>query len=242
MENDEILCDNCGKELLEDDKFCPKCGNSLNNEKQESLGEEDLNNENNALDLGEENKEVTCSHCGEKLIEDDKFCPNCGKSKGIAKNKLIIGVIALIAIFTIISGVLLSGLNSQTQSIDENNANTSNVNEGVFPNAIQVNGITFHIPDGYEYVYDPEFPDSYHYEKGLSGITITVQSGVSIDEGRQNLISNGRNPIGTVIGGYSGYKVIMDLQTAFIFEKEGALFMIFITNDLNDEDIAKIIK
>lgn len=54
-------CPECGTEQEEFAKFCKNCGVSLSHE-----------NDN----------VITCSHCGAKL-NDEAFCPDCGKPTGI---------------------------------------------------------------------------------------------------------------------------------------------------------------
>jgi uncharacterized membrane protein YhaH (DUF805 family)/RNA polymerase subunit RPABC4/transcription elongation factor Spt4 len=53
------LCQKCNKEFDNEVDFCPYCGNST-------------------VEVKEEPKELVCHHCGTQLVGDEDFCPNCG--------------------------------------------------------------------------------------------------------------------------------------------------------------------
>lgn len=188
----------------------------------------------------EDKKNHFCENCGEELSKDDKFCPNSGKSKGSRRNKVIIGVIVLIVIVAIISGVLLSGLGSQIDS-------TISPTKEVFPNPVEIEGVTFHIPDGYEYISDAPNPRA--DEISVAGFMNSDSSmmmiahflHMSVDEAQNNAINNGYKPIKTTIGEYSGFKYTSNGVSTFIFMKNGEVFGVSVESHLNDEYISKII-
>lgn len=76
--------------------------------------------------------DLTCSNCGEKLLEDDKFCSKCGKKRN--DKKIVIGLIALIAVVVIVIGALF--LNQ----------------ENSFSVEVNVGGEVFYLPEGYELI------------------------------------------------------------------------------------------
>jgi len=49
-----VKCDECGAPVEADQRFCSKCGSSINPE--------------------------ACTQCGKKIRKGDQFCPSCGKS------------------------------------------------------------------------------------------------------------------------------------------------------------------
>ena len=51
-----MLCKNCGTEIEDGTKFCPKCGNSV-----------------------AETGHLFCAYCGTKIAQDTTFCVECGK-------------------------------------------------------------------------------------------------------------------------------------------------------------------
>lgn len=69
-------CPNCGHGLFKDSKFCPGCGNVV----------EDNQNSNEIIDEPQKQNNV-CKNCGEELYDDAKFCPNCGEDT-TTKNEL----------------------------------------------------------------------------------------------------------------------------------------------------------
>ena len=75
-ENFIAYCPNCGHGLFKDSKFCPGCGNVIENNQgtTETTIEEESDNEE-IIDL---TTNLVCKNCGEELAEDAKFCPNCG--------------------------------------------------------------------------------------------------------------------------------------------------------------------
>lgn len=81
-------CRFCGAEVEEGAKFCQKCGKNL----------EEVSDKKN------------CPKCGSELEKDAKFCLKCGysmekKAAGNGKKKLIIGIVALIAVICIGGGI-----------------------------------------------------------------------------------------------------------------------------------------
>ena len=65
--NDMKICPDCGTEQESFAKFCRNCGASFSNENE--------NNNSNSTT-------TRCSHCGAEL-NDEAFCPDCGKATGI---------------------------------------------------------------------------------------------------------------------------------------------------------------
>ena len=74
--NFDSYCPNCGHGLFKDSKFCPGCGNVV----------EDNQNSNEIIDEPQEQNNI-CKNCGEELDDDAKFCPNCGEDT-TTKNEL----------------------------------------------------------------------------------------------------------------------------------------------------------
>lgn len=68
-----MYCKYCGKEILNDSKFCSFCG------KQRSA---DITKGQNTV-----SEDVHCLYCGAKIRSEDRFCPSCGaeiKNNGFA--------------------------------------------------------------------------------------------------------------------------------------------------------------
>lgn len=65
-ESSQPVCDNCGKEVDIDQKFCPHCGQKIPERLVEEAQEED------------EAEHLTCSNCESPILIDDKYCFSCG--------------------------------------------------------------------------------------------------------------------------------------------------------------------
>lgn len=193
----------------------------------------------------EDKKRIFCSKCGEKLTENDKVCPNCGKSKGINTKMVIIGIIALIAIVAIISVVLSTGSEPQTQSIESDDGNSINSgNNDALSTVVEIGGISFNIPEGYE-LADNQYKSGiymYSYKKGSSKIFIIVMPNppLSLSEYVKESLASGYYMENEVIGGYSGFIEFTSGVPTFIYEKNGARVGVG-TNPTSTETIAKII-
>ena len=57
----KIYCSECGEEMDDDNKFCPKCGFEVH-------------------EFDSTSKSNLCQKCGSKLDEDSTFCSNCGEN------------------------------------------------------------------------------------------------------------------------------------------------------------------
>lgn len=70
----KIICEECKKEIDDNNKQCPNCGykNKLNID----------------LYLKEQNNNNICPKCGEKLKKQDSFCTKCGCKRNNFKTKL----------------------------------------------------------------------------------------------------------------------------------------------------------
>lgn len=105
-------CNNCGKKIRENSKFCPFCGNKINNElpkvtlpngdqKQIDAMEEvtdgkceeveksinDINNENKNQDKQEKsNSTFICKNCKKEIQADLNICPYCGTKIDLENN------------------------------------------------------------------------------------------------------------------------------------------------------------
>ena len=101
------FCGNCGEKLLPDDEFCPKCGNSLNQEKNPELKQTSNYNKNTS-------NEIHCPYCESKIQNYVSKCRHCGewidKSKdpsisnqiNFFNNKFaIIGIIVFVIFFMV---------------------------------------------------------------------------------------------------------------------------------------------
>lgn len=64
-----MICKNCGKEIADRSKFCPKCGNPVNQP-------EKIQQESGAP------KGQVCAGCGHPLLPGSKFCLKCGLRVG----------------------------------------------------------------------------------------------------------------------------------------------------------------
>lgn len=62
-----MICENCGKELLDDSSFCPYCGTKV--EKPQDPIPEPI-----------EEKPAFCKNCGKEILKDATFCSYCGSS------------------------------------------------------------------------------------------------------------------------------------------------------------------
>lgn len=141
-------------------------------------------------------------------------------------NKKLI-VIIIIAIIAIVSVVLLSWLGSYSKAVD-------------------VGGITFHIPEGYELadVKEGYGADITHeYVKGDSKISIYVNPNPiwSLSEFKNNVKSLGTTVRDADVGGYAGFfSPINNGGEQFTFEKNGAIIQVSV-DPFSENDIAKII-
>lgn len=144
--------------------------------------------------------------------------------------KIIIIIVALIALIAIVSGILLSGLGSYSKAVD-------------------VGGITFHIPEDYELKdEDVKYNGSsvaHKYVKGDSKIRIEVLPNSislgSLSEYKNDLIAIGGTTRDATIGGYSGFfSPLNSGGEQFIFEKNGAIIQVSV-DPFSESDIAKII-
>lgn len=79
------ICQNCGKELKKTQDFCPACGTKFESKLEEKIEEpkeiekEDSNDLEEEVSLSEEKSGfVFCIECGNKLNENQEFCPKCG--------------------------------------------------------------------------------------------------------------------------------------------------------------------
>ncbi len=78
-------CKNCGSELKENAKFCPKCGSAV------SLPEKNIDSKSSEPALKSNVPPVSvsvktshfCKNCGTPLKEDSVFCQNCGNRVGL---------------------------------------------------------------------------------------------------------------------------------------------------------------
>ena len=91
------FCDQCGTQLNDNVKYCSACGNLCE-----------------IMEPEQEN--YRCKNCNTQLTRDDLFCPECGKPlyyrdgykrEVFNKKTLLIIVLALVSLFTMISGFLL---------------------------------------------------------------------------------------------------------------------------------------
>lgn len=76
-----MFCPKCGKELVEDSRFCPACGAStcIEQTSDDSCNETNSKGSNTQKN---EKKMKKCSTCGTDIANNAKVCPKCG-----AKNK-----------------------------------------------------------------------------------------------------------------------------------------------------------
>ena len=90
-----MFCNNCGEEIG-NEKICPNCGTSQNNEEtiddtitenydnetseEQTIEEETIEETTTHEVMSMENNDDTifCSNCGNEITEDVSFCPSCG--------------------------------------------------------------------------------------------------------------------------------------------------------------------
>ena len=60
----------------------------------------------------------TCKKCGTELKENENTCPKCGTKQEISKTPLIIGILAVLILFTAIAVVLVYRNNQTTASVE----------------------------------------------------------------------------------------------------------------------------
>lgn len=100
-----MYCIKCGNELKDGESFCIKCGTKTNekesiknkeieikqknsqNEETIPISKEDIKRETT---IKKESKLNKCEFCGNEMLEDEKFCINCGRAvkEKISENKL----------------------------------------------------------------------------------------------------------------------------------------------------------
>ena len=108
-----INCKNCGAEISDKAKVCPKCGQSVN------------------VDV---TPAPICPECSEKIQEGAKVCPNCGytlSSKRKIKKFAILGSVALVVVLIIVIVIAILGKNNNAYIVDackEIQKNLSNPN------------------------------------------------------------------------------------------------------------------
>jgi predicted nucleic acid-binding Zn ribbon protein len=196
--------------------------------------------------MGDE-KRILCNHCGEKILEDDKFCQNCGENfnRNNKTELLIVGIIGLIAILALLVGIL-----SSTQDV------VSFTEDNLFSNVVEVGGISFNIPKGYvlngtdyknigaENGVNLEgtklFTSDYVKNSSVISMIVTPNSIQSLTDAKTTFIQDGWIIQDTTIGGYAGFETSSSVGYAFVFEKNDALIIVLVTPDLK-EDIGKII-
>lgn len=71
-----MICPRCGKENLEDNKFCMFCGKELVTEEPK---EESISVRCTKCGAEVRKESVFCPVCGNKLVEEKIYCPRCGK-------------------------------------------------------------------------------------------------------------------------------------------------------------------
>lgn len=71
-----MKCLNCGKELNNDELFCPYCGTAVDDKTADFIQSTDKFEKTDAFN------EMVCKHCGETLSKDATFCKFCGKAVG----------------------------------------------------------------------------------------------------------------------------------------------------------------
>ena len=74
------FCGNCGYEMKDGNKFCPKCGTPVLDKEFQSKSR----SESKAFS---EKRVKLCPKCGDELIEGKKFCANCGYSTEEGRSK-----------------------------------------------------------------------------------------------------------------------------------------------------------
>jgi RNA polymerase subunit RPABC4/transcription elongation factor Spt4 len=104
-------CPECGTQVADDTKFCPKCGCPIPSEPEEK--------ENNS-------QYINCPKCGVQVPSDANFCPNCGykfNQKGnifnYIKNYLIVFLITVIFVLVVIIAANYNNNNEATNPSDD---------------------------------------------------------------------------------------------------------------------------
>lgn len=98
--------------------------------------------------------ELTCNNCGEKLLETDKFCPHCGKRRGMEQNKIVLVAIMLIAI--ILVGGFVANNVYKSMVFDEN------LKEAVYNRELTL----FFIDEGWDEIENSRYGAGYPVAKG----------------------------------------------------------------------------
>lgn len=158
--------------------------------------------------------------------------------------KVILGIVAVcciaIIVLAIVGALIPGGINYEFGT-----------NLATFPQETTIQGVVFHLPDGYDLVQSDttnlEYK-SYSYVKGTDEISITAYPTSTKSEILSNVQNNPNFfSIGEAsFGGVSGYTAKYNSGTAtkkiFLFEKSGTAFLIEMSNvDDFSEYIPKII-
>lgn len=69
-----MICKQCGAEVPDDHKFCIKCGNDLEKQREEERAAQAANSQGDSLH---------CPKCGAPIHAGDKFCTGCGADLSI---------------------------------------------------------------------------------------------------------------------------------------------------------------
>lgn len=78
-----MYCQKCGSELLENAKFCNKCGQALNQAEQPRPKPRNLKYKSL----------MTCKSCGALVAKNAKACPKCGaKTPGQLAGEAVTGI------------------------------------------------------------------------------------------------------------------------------------------------------
>lgn len=109
----EEYCKNCGAQIKENSKFCHECGSPIEWPDEPNVQSEELE---------EEAKDSRfCENCGSELTSSDDFCSECGhslkktgplatKSNKNNNMKIIIGLVAVVAVLLVIGTLFMSGI------------------------------------------------------------------------------------------------------------------------------------
>ena len=116
-----------------------------------------------------------------------------------------------------------------------------------FPNAVTFQGVTFYLPEGYEYVREVTQGNTYFegYTDGTNFIGLCYYQSMPLSEGLANIKSKSDYTNineNTSFGGYSGFSADTTTDRIFVFEKDGKTLSIAMNKELNfNEYVPKII-
>jgi predicted nucleic acid-binding Zn ribbon protein len=199
-----------------------------------------------------ENNRKFCRNCGEKLEEDDQFCTSCGKSLKNGKNRhkqVFTKLIMIILVIIVLGAIAFTTLQNPSNNDDivNSDGNTTKISSGI----VEINGLKFNIPEGYEYTIPDDGSSFYLFtdpsaevSNYMDGIGVQVFDNTSFVAEKNRIESYAWESMDGEINGYLGLIFHDRSNMGFLYETNGKIVIINVWGNLFDnweEEIGKII-